>query len=81
MNGAGHGIAIYPVSRNTTRQDIGKYLCQAGTPSCNADTQTARSQHWVFDREIRLQDVGIDSRREPGISGNQIGALPRSDQS
>src|SRR5688572_18314710 len=35
MNGPGHGIAIYPVSKNTTRQDIAQYLCD-GAPDCSA---------------------------------------------
>ena len=30
VNGGGHGIAIYPVSRNTTRDDIAADLCQGG---------------------------------------------------
>src|SRR5262249_39563552 len=28
VNGGGHGIAIYPVSKNTDREDIGEDLCQ-----------------------------------------------------
>jgi plastocyanin len=30
VNGAAHGIAIHPVSKNTTRQDIAEDLCQGG---------------------------------------------------
>jgi plastocyanin len=30
VNGAAHGIAIHPVSKNTTREDIAKDLCQGG---------------------------------------------------
>jgi hypothetical protein len=28
VNGGGHGIAIYPVSKDTTREDITRQLCQ-----------------------------------------------------
>ena len=31
VNGGGHGIAIHPVSKNTTRADIAEDLCQGGT--------------------------------------------------
>jgi plastocyanin len=31
VNGGGHGIAIYPVSKKTTRDDIAADLCQGGT--------------------------------------------------
>src|SRR5437899_10165770 len=30
VNGGGHGIAIHPVSKNTTRDDIAEDLCQGG---------------------------------------------------
>src|SRR5688572_15193270 len=35
VNGPGHGIAIYPVSKNTTREHIGQYLCDGATPDCS----------------------------------------------
>ena len=35
VNGPGHGIVIYPVSKNTTRQDISQYLCDGTTPDCS----------------------------------------------
>ena len=35
VNGPGHGIVIYPVSKNTTRQDIAQYLCDGTTPDCS----------------------------------------------
>jgi plastocyanin len=31
VNGGGHGVAIYPVAKNTTREDIAEDLCQGGT--------------------------------------------------
>jgi plastocyanin len=30
VNGGGHGLAIHPVSKNTTREDIADSLCQGG---------------------------------------------------
>ena len=33
FHGGGHGIAIYKVSRNTTRDEIGQYLCAGMDPS------------------------------------------------
>jgi len=36
VNGGGHGLAIYPVSKNTTRQDIAEDLCQDGPTACAA---------------------------------------------
>jgi hypothetical protein len=36
VNGGGHGIAIYPVSRNTTRAGIAAQLCQGDATVCNA---------------------------------------------
>jgi hypothetical protein len=31
VNGGGHGVAIYPVAKKTTREDIAADLCQGGT--------------------------------------------------
>jgi len=31
VNGGGHGLAIYPVAKKTTREDIAADLCQGGT--------------------------------------------------
>lgn len=31
VNGGGHGVAIYPVAKKTTRADIAEDLCQGGT--------------------------------------------------
>ena len=35
MNGTGHGLAIYPVSKDTTRAHIAEDLCQGGPALCN----------------------------------------------
>src|SRR5262245_32072616 len=47
VNGGGHGVAIYPVAKKTTREDIAEDLCQGGATEadrvgralvCNAAT-------------------------------------------
>jgi hypothetical protein len=50
VNGGGHGIAIYPVSRNTTREDITAQLC-AHDPVTNAcvDPTFANADHTIRD--------------------------------
>src|SRR5215210_6137406 len=37
MHGPGHGVAIYPVSKNTTRADIAEDLCQGPLGSASPD--------------------------------------------
>ena len=60
MNGTGHGLAIYPVSKNTTRADIAEDLCQGGPTLCNTMTQTARQQYLITDGKGRLiVDTGV----------------------
>ena len=49
MNGTGHGLAIYPVSKNTTREHIAEDLCQGGPTLCNTTTQTAQRRYLVTD--------------------------------
>lgn len=41
MNGGGHRVAIYEVSKNTTRADIEMDLCQGGVNFCNTDPAVA----------------------------------------
>jgi len=47
VNGPGHGVAIYPVSKNTTRDDITAQLC-AHNPVCG-DTTFANADHTIVD--------------------------------
>src|SRR5262249_13869164 len=49
VNGAGHGIAIYPVSKKTTRADIDEDLCQGGPTVCNGLTGTANLNYDTTD--------------------------------
>jgi plastocyanin len=50
VNGGGHGIAIYPVSKDTTRDDITMQLC-AHDPVTNAcvDPTFANADHTIRD--------------------------------
>ena len=54
VNGSGHGIAIYPVSKNTTREDISDDLCQGGAGVCNATTGTANLPYNIVDGRHHL---------------------------
>jgi plastocyanin len=54
VNGGGHGIAVYPVSKNTTREDIAEDLCQGGAGVCNATTGTANLAYTVVDGRHHL---------------------------
>lgn len=58
FHGGGHAFAIYEVSKNTSREDIGKYLCAGEDPStipdptlhvCNLDPVNANIEHVVKD--------------------------------
>ena len=64
MNGTGHGLAIYPVSKDTTRAHIAEDLCQGGPALCNTTAQTARRQYLITDSEGRLIiDTGVFARK------------------
>jgi len=49
VNGGGHGIGIYPVSRNTSRDDIESQLCQGGPTVCNAAALTQNLNYEIKD--------------------------------
>jgi hypothetical protein len=60
INNGGHGVAIYPVHRNTTREDIAEDLCQgppgspesdraARFPLCGGTTATAGTANLNYD--------------------------------
>jgi hypothetical protein len=48
VNGPGHGIAIYPVSKDTTRDQITAQLCAHGSTGC-ADPAFANGDHTILD--------------------------------
>jgi hypothetical protein len=54
VNGGGHGIAIYPVAKRTTRADIEEDLCQGGSAVCNGPAGTANAQYLVTDSKGHL---------------------------
>ena len=58
IHGGGHGFAIYEVSKNTTRNEVGQYLCAGQDPRtitdpvlhpCNLLAANADAQHIVPD--------------------------------
>jgi len=58
IHGGGHALAIYEVSKNTTREKIGQFLCFGPDPhdtpdtnalACNLSTANANAQHIVGD--------------------------------
>jgi plastocyanin len=52
MNGPGHGIAIYPVSKNTTRRHISEDLCNL--PALCVGAATGTLQYLITDGDGRL---------------------------
>jgi hypothetical protein len=58
VHGGGHGLAIYEVSKKTTREDVGQFLCAGPDPStvvdpalhpCNLLAANANAKHVVTD--------------------------------
>jgi hypothetical protein len=58
IHGGGHGLAIYEVSKKTTRQDLGQFLCPGVDPAtvtnpadlrCNLSADNANARHIVLD--------------------------------
>jgi plastocyanin len=66
-NGAGHGIAIYPVSKNTTHEAIAEQLCQGPPPDCDPALPPAQCSRKIVDGHGRLV---IDI--EQGTTANPI---------
>src|SRR5262245_51246751 len=63
IHGGGHGFAIYPVSKNTTREDLGQFLCAGMDPAtitdptqhpCNLLASNADAAHTVLDGKNRV---------------------------
>jgi hypothetical protein len=77
VNGGGHGIAVYPVSKNTTREDISADLCQGGPTVCNGTAPTTDPANPVGTQNLRYQ---IDDGKERLIIDTGTGATqPRVD--
>jgi hypothetical protein len=77
VNGGGHGLAIYPVSRNTTREDISEDLCQGGDTVCNATAPTGDPENPVGTQNLRY--VIKDGRRRLVIDTDTGAHQPRVD--
>lgn|SRR5262249_28899346 len=61
IHGGGHGFAIYQVSKDTTRDELGQFLCSGDDPSqianpaqhhCNLDAANAGAQHVILDGKL-----------------------------
>ena len=68
VHGGGHGFALYEVSKDTTRDQLGQYLCRGEDPAniadptlhpCNLDAVNANAQHRIKDGD---RDVVIVAR-------------------
>ena len=63
INGVGHGIAIYPVSWTTDRQDIEENLCQPDPTVCDPQgAATANLRYFITDGRGHLV---IDTETNP----------------
>ena len=58
IHGGGHGFAIYEVSKNTTREELGQFLCPGADPAtitdpeahaCRGNAANAAAKHIVTD--------------------------------
>jgi len=55
LNGNAHGVAIYPVSSNTVREDIEAGLCQPDPATCNPQgAATSDLQYFIMDGKGNL---------------------------
>jgi hypothetical protein len=88
MHGMGHGLAIYPVSKNTTRTDIAEDLCQGVFGStqpdpfaCNVPNATAALPYSITDGSGRvvIDIVEFPTQRQVDSTPGQLfsaGGLP-----
>jgi hypothetical protein len=63
IHGGGHGFAIYEVSKDTTREELGQYLCKGEDPNgiehpslhvCNLSAVNADAEHTVKDGQGKV---------------------------
>ena len=74
VHGGGHGFAIYEVSKDTTRQDLGQFLCAGTDPAeianptlhpCNLLAANADAKHIVEDGKgdvVLVAQANLDQR-------------------
>jgi hypothetical protein len=88
MHGMGHGIAIYPVSKNTTRAHIAEDLCQGASGAeypdpafCNVANATAALPYSITDGEghVVIDIAEFPTQRQVDSTPGQLfsaGGLP-----
>jgi plastocyanin len=63
VNGGFHGIAIYPVSKNTTREDITAQLCPHDVNNICTDSAFANADHAIRDgRDHIVIETGTNAQ-------------------
>jgi hypothetical protein len=78
IHGGGHGFAIYEVSKDTTREELGQYLCEGEDPknidvansddhACNLSAANADALHEVKDGQGKV--VLVAQRNLSGAPG------------
>ena len=81
MHGTGHGVAIYPVSKNTTRDHISDDLCQGGPEVCNVANATAALPYSITDGngQVVIDIADFPTQRQVDSTPGQLfsaGGLP-----
>lgn len=81
MHGTGHGVAIYPVSKNTTRAHISEDLCQGGPAHCNVANATAALPYSITDGDgtVVIDIADFPTHRQVDATPGQLfsaGGLP-----
>jgi hypothetical protein len=77
IHGGGHGFAIYEVSKDTTREELGQYLCAGEDPKnipvpmqhvCNLVAANADAEHTVKDGQGKVVLVARENLTgAPGV--------------
>ena len=86
IHGGGHGFAIYEVSKDTTREEVGQYLCAGEDPQdipnpalhvCNLSPVNADAEHTVRDGQNKVVRIIVRETLEEistfGDGGRQPG--------
>jgi plastocyanin len=76
IHGGGHAMAILEVSKNTTRDDIGQFLCPGTDPNtiadptqhtCNLSATNANGAHMIADGKGDVVIVASANPNPPGV--------------
>jgi plastocyanin len=85
VNGGGHGIAIHPVDRDTTRDDVARDLCQGGTNEADRLGRSAVCNNTIVvgaitgTQNLAYQVTDADHRLIINVPQNVANANPRVD--